>query len=89
LNANDKKPLKNFADTTHQLGPFLSWGWQFALTLGFLSWFGHWLDEKFETRVLFVLTGVFLGLFGGFYNLYRIVSNLPKPGRTKKEEDRL
>ncbi|KAB2881080.1 AtpZ/AtpI family protein [bacterium] len=89
MNTNDKKPLKNFADSTRQLGPFMTWGWQFALTLGFLSWFGHWLDEKFETKVLFVLTGVFLGLFGGFYNLYRIVSNLPKPGRAKKEKDRL
>lgn len=89
MNENRKKPLKSFADVTHQLGPFMTWGWQFALTLGFLSWFGHWLDEKFATRVLFVLIGVFLGLFGGFYNLYRIVSHLPKTGKPKREKESL
>jgi hypothetical protein len=89
LSGSDKKPLKEFADSAQQLGPFLTWGWQFALTLGFLSWSGHWLDGKFGTKVLFVLAGVFLGLFGGFYNLFRMVSNLPKPGKTKKEDQKL
>ena len=84
MNEINKKPLKNIADVSHQLGPFLTWGWQFAATLGLLSWFGHWLDVKFETKVLFVLTGVFIGLIGGFYNLYRMVSSLPKTGKAKK-----
>jgi hypothetical protein len=89
LSDGRQKPLKQFADSAQQLGPFLTWGWQFALTLGLLAWFGHWLDGKFDTKVLFVLSGIFLGLTGGFYNLYRMVSNLPKPGKTKKEEPKL
>jgi hypothetical protein len=89
LDDSEKKPLKKFADTAGPLGPFMTWGWQFALTLGFLSWFGHWLDQKFETKVLFVLIGVFMGLIGGFMNLYRMISRLPKPGPSKKEDQQL
>jgi hypothetical protein len=70
-------------DERNQLVPFLTWGWQFAVMLGFFAWGGHWLDQKFETRILFVLIGIFLGLFGGFYHLYRIVSQLPKQNRKK------
>ncbi len=67
--------------TMHELGPFLTWGWQFALTLGFLAWLGHWLDQRWETSVLFLLIGVFLGLFGGFFNLFRMIAKLPKSKR--------
>jgi hypothetical protein len=89
LSDGNQKPLKQFADSAQHLGPFLTWGGQFALTLGLLSWLGHWLDGKLETKVLFVLLGIFLGLFGGFYNLFRMVSHLPKPGKTKKEDREL
>lgn len=89
MKEGDQKPLKKFADTAGQLGPFMTWGWQFAITLGFLAWFGHWLDQKFETKFVFVLIGVFVGLIGGFVNLYRMVSRLPKPGSSKKEDPKL
>ena len=67
-------PTRKLSKTTRELGPLLTWGWQFALTLGALAWFGRWLDGKFVTKVLITLMRLFMGLFGGFYNLYRIVS---------------
>ncbi len=70
-------------------GAFMTWGWQFALTLGLLAWSGHWMDERYETRVLFTLVGIFVGLFGGFYNLFRIVSQLPKPEKKEKKNESL
>lgn len=79
-----KKIQKSVSETASQLGPILTWGWQFALTLGALAWIGHWLDEKFETNILFILIGIFMGLFGGFYRLFRIVAELPKPGKKIK-----
>lgn len=60
-----------------------TWGWQFALTLGVLAWGGHWLDQHYGTKVVFVLIGLFMGLFGGFYRLFRMVSALPKDKKKK------
>jgi len=65
----------------------MSWGWQFALTLGILVWAGHWADEKLETKALFVILGVFIGLFGGFWRLYRIIDALPKPKKRNAAKD--
>ncbi len=78
---NQQDLEKQREEERSQLMPFLTWGWQFSLTLGFLTWGGHWLDQKLETKFLFVLAGIFMGLFGGFYNLYRIVSQLPKKNK--------
>ncbi len=64
----------------------ISWGWQFALTLGVLVWGGHWLDQHYGTRVLFVLIGIMMGLFGGFYRLYRIISSLPQTNKKKDSQ---
>lgn len=72
------KPAKTLPETLQEIGPFMTWGWQFALTLGVLAWGGHWLDQKLGTNVLFVLIGLFMGLFGGFFNLFRTVARLPK-----------
>lgn len=72
------KRAKSLAESMHEIGPFVTWGWQFALTLGVLAWGGNWLDKKLGTNVLFVLIGIFMGLFGGFFNLFRTVSRLSK-----------
>ena len=73
-------------EEVHLLGPIMSWGWQFALTLGVLTWGGHWADEQLGTKALFVIIGIFMGLFGGFWRLYKIVEALPKPKKKTKKE---
>ena len=67
-------------------GGFLTWGWQFAITLGLLTWGGYWLDKELETKVLFTLIGIFMGLIGGFVRLYKLISRLPK-SKYMKEND--
>ncbi len=71
----DAKPGKD-VPAFQRYGPILSWGWQFLLTLLVFVWGGRWLDERWDTGVTFVLTGIFMGLFGGFYRLIRIVQAL-------------
>ncbi|GEM_PF-3029675 len=73
------KIIQSVSDTSRPLIPLLTWGTQFALTLGILAWLGHWLDQELNTKVLFVLIGIFIGLFGGFYRLFQIINKLQKP----------
>lgn len=82
-----KHTTQSLSETMQALGPWIGWGWQFALTLGVLTWGGHWMDGHFETKVLFTLAGIFLGLAGGFIQLIRMVRNLPKPERHHHGEE--
>ncbi len=70
-------------ENVRRYGPILTWGWQFLLTLLVFVWGGRWLDEKWETGVTFVLIGIFMGLFGGFYKLIQIVKEMDAAGKKK------
>lgn len=37
-------------------------------------WAGHWLDERFGTKILFLIVFVFLGIGASFYSLYELTS---------------
>jgi hypothetical protein len=73
----DSKSGKD-VESIRRYAPILTWGWQFLLTLLVFVWGGHWLDQKWGTGVTFVLIGIFMGLFGGFYKLIRIVKDMSK-----------
>ncbi len=51
----------------------LSVGWWLGISIiaGVLS--GLWLDDRFNTRPLFTLLGLFLGLAFAFFGVYRVV----------------
>jgi F0F1-type ATP synthase assembly protein I len=57
-------------------------GWYIAICIGGGVWFGHWLDSRMHTNVLFVLVGLGLGLVLAFWGVYRML--LP----TLKEKDK-
>lgn len=67
-----------------ELGPYLGIGIQFMLSLFLCIILGYWLDDRYETSPLFILIGVFLGMFAGFYNLFKTVSRLDKKDNTSK-----
>lgn len=52
-------------------GKYMGLGVQFAGSILVFLWLGQWLDRKFETGVLFVLIGVFVGAGAAFYSMYR------------------
>jgi len=70
-------------ENVRRYGPILTWGWQFLLTLLVFVWGGRWLDQRWDTGVTFVLIGIFMGLFGGFYKLVRIVQDMAKEDKKK------
>jgi ATP synthase protein I len=70
--------------------------WQAALRLIGVGWYvglsilagvlaGLWLDDKFGTKPLFVMLGLFLGIVIAFYGVYRMLSLLI--GNKKNKED--
>jgi len=46
-----------------------------VILFGFIGW---WLDQKFRSEPLFILSGLFLGLGLGFYSLIKTAKKLEK-----------
>ena len=57
---------------------FIGVGWfvGISILLGVLG--GLWLDNKFDTKPIFIIIGLILGLIVAFYGVYRILSPLLK-----------
>lgn len=60
-------------------------GWRLAMQMVGLGWFvavcivlgvlaGLWLDRKFETSPIFLLTGTLLGVVTAFYGMYKLMA---------------
>lgn len=47
-------------------------GMELAAAVAVFSLGGWWLDEKLGTSPAFILVGLFIGLIGGMYNLYKV-----------------
>lgn len=69
-------------------------GLQFALGIVLFLFLGRWADQKLGTTPLFLLIGVFAGGGGGFYSMYRRISQAQKAdderrAREKKSQENL
>ncbi len=70
--------------------------WQAALRLIGVGWFigisillgllaGSWLDSKFDTKPLFVIFGLILGLIVAFYGVYQMLLPLIRNKQNKED----
>jgi F0F1-type ATP synthase assembly protein I len=59
-------------------------GWYIALSIAGGTLGGLWLDNKFDTRPVFIITGLFTGMIVAFYGVYRMIRPLMK-NNTDKE----
>ena len=70
--------------------------WQAALRLVGVGWFigisillgvlaGLWLDNKLDTKPLFVIVGLILGLVVAFYGVYRMLLPLIRNKQDKED----
>lgn len=72
----NKKPKINL---THDYAKFTGLGIQIAASLLISLYGGIWLDEKFDTKPLFLLIGVFFGMFAGIWTVIKTTTtNKPK-----------
>ncbi|NLH39686.1 MAG: AtpZ/AtpI family protein [Elusimicrobia bacterium] len=63
---NNKKTLK--ADSWQR---YLQLGLELSLYIIIFTFLGYYLDIKFETKPYLTFTGVFLGMFGVFYSIWK------------------
>lgn len=63
--------------------PYLSLGWNFAVSVGAGTAIGYWLDKRFKTSPWLLLAGMALGLTAAFVGFFRVV--MPPKGKDGKE----
>lgn len=68
-----------------EAGPYLGLGLQLALGVIVFFYLGSWADEKLHTSPWLMLTGVFLGVVGGFIKFFRTAAELAKNESTKND----
>ena len=60
-------------------------GWYIGLCIFLGVWGGLWLDNKLNTKPVFIIVGLILGLAVAFYGVYLMVK--PLMGNKKNKED--
>ena len=68
----DKK--EQFLGSYAQAGAYISTGVQFAATIVFCLFVGWWLDERWSTSPLLLVSGIVVGSVAGFYHLYKTLT---------------
>ncbi len=71
---SSKAPRKGTSrgETLAQLAPYLSLGWQLALTIVVSLGIGFLVDRWLGTTPLFLIIGALFGLIGVFWQIYQI-----------------
>lgn len=68
-------------------GVLAEMAWQVAVPFMVLTLFGSWLDGRYDTKPLFTIIGLFLGLAGVTVLVYRLVQK-HYPGTFSKKDDK-
>ncbi|MFA5760971.1 MAG: AtpZ/AtpI family protein [Dehalococcoidales bacterium] len=63
---------------------YIGVGWYIAISIAGGTLGGLWLDNKFDTKPVFIITGLFIGLIVAFYGVYRMITPLMKDVKDKE-----
>ena len=74
-----------FVGSCVQAGALIGSGVQFAATIAFCLFAGWWLDERWSTSPLFLVSGIVFGAMAGFYHLYKTLT-AEAPDRRSTDE---
>lgn len=80
----DKK--EQFLGSYARAGAYITSGVQFAATIVFCLFAGWWLDERWSTSPLFLVSGIVFGAVAGFYHLYKTLTAAESDRQTDDSE---
>lgn len=72
------KEKKSVTESLREATPYLGLGVQLAATIALLAFLGNFVDDKLNTKPIFILVCTFFGAFAGMYNF---IKNITKPSR--------
>jgi ATP synthase protein I len=67
--------------------PYLGLGIQLAAGVIVFYYLGSWADGKLHTAPWLMLTGVLIGIVGGFIKFFRTAADLSKTESTRKDNE--
>ncbi|RAP33349.1 hypothetical protein DID77_03155 [Candidatus Marinamargulisbacteria bacterium SCGC AG-439-L15] len=71
-------PKKDYGEAGKYLSLLFKLGFSMCLSIFLFFGLGLFLDKKFNTKGIFISIGVFLGIAGGFYFVYKEMTTLSK-----------
>jgi len=72
------KEKKTVTESLREATPYLGLGVQLAATIALLAFLGNFVDDKLNTKPIFILVCTFFGAFAGMYNF---IKNITKSGK--------
>ncbi len=63
---------------------FIGVGWYIGLSITGGTLGGLWLDNKLDTKPIFIISGLFIGMIVAFYGVYRMIIPLMKNNKDKE-----
>lgn len=83
---SDKSDNKEINSAFSKAGPYLNIGYFFIGGIALFGFIGYQLDHYFHSKVIFLLTGLFLALGLGFYNLYKVISQIDNASKDVEKD---
>jgi F0F1-type ATP synthase assembly protein I len=73
---NKKSSQKEINSAFVKAGPYLNIGYFFIGAILLFGYFGYKADQWAQTDYIFLLSGLFMALGLGFYNMFKVLSQL-------------
>jgi F0F1-type ATP synthase assembly protein I len=76
-----------YQKTFREFAPFLTLGFQLALSVIMFFFIGYWVDNRFNVSPVGKLLGIVLGCTGGFFKFFSSVNVLTKSNKAKSNRE--
>ncbi|HIA01244.1 MAG TPA: AtpZ/AtpI family protein [Myxococcales bacterium] len=82
-----RRPTKEERRNRRQALRLSTVGLELGVAVGLGGYAGYWLDGRFDTRPVWTLIMLFLGITAGFLNLIRVVNRLDQSSSKSEPND--
>ena len=83
-NKNNTSTQKKINTAFEKAGPYLNIGYFFIGGMILFGYIGYKLDQWIGSKVIFLLLGLFMALALGFYNMFKVLSQINNKSNSKK-----